>query len=189
MALETTSEPLVPSTAPVSSLFPQVLVKHLYLLGCVLAVAASCVPGPDFCGPSKGVVSRILDGDTIELETGEIIRYLLVDTPEISHNSSEVAECFADEAKQFNEDLVAGQTVTLAYATECTDRFGRTLAYVSVAGREVNALLVERGFACVLYIPPNGSDRRSEFETLESLAKQEGRGLWGPACENENNPC
>lgn len=163
--------------------------KNLFLLGCALALTANCVPSADRCGPSEGVVVRVLDGDTIELESGVTIRYLMVDTPEISHNSSEVAECFSGEAKQFNEDLVAGQTVTLDYDTECTDRFGRTLAYVSLDDREINSLLVERGFACVLYIPPNGGDRRSEFETLESLAKQAGRGLWGPACENESTPC
>ncbi|MCP4446172.1 MAG: thermonuclease family protein [Myxococcales bacterium] len=110
----------------------------------------------------------------------------MVDTPEISHNSSEVAECYADEAKQFNEDLVAGQTISLVYDTECTDDYERLLAYVSIGDREINSLLVERGFACVLHIPPNGADRASEFETLESLAEEQGRGLWG-ACESK--PC
>ena len=149
-------------------------------------MTASCIPNDDSCGPSEGVVARVLDGDTIELESGEKIRYLMVDTPEISHNSSEVAECFADEAKQFNEDLVAGQTVSLVYDIECTDRYDRLLAYVSIGDREINALLVERGFACVLHIPPNGADRKTEFQTLENLAKQDNRGLWG-ACES--NPC
>lgn len=159
------------------------------LLGIALSLMASCVPGPDRCGPSEGVVVRVRDGDTIELDTGDVIRYLMIDTPEIGSGAGDPGECFAAEAKQANEDLVAGQRVTLAYDTECTDRFGRTLAYVSVNDREINSLLVERGFACVLYIPPNGEERRSEFESLESLAKQEGRGLWGPACENESTPC
>ncbi len=129
---------------------------------------------------------RVLDGDTIDLESGERIRYLMVDTPEISHSAEEVAECFAEEAKQFNTDLVAGQTVSLAYDTECTDRFDRLLAYVSVGDREVNTLLVERGFACVLHIPPNGVDRKDEFESLESQAMQQNKGLW-ESCES--TPC
>lgn len=160
--------------------------KTFLTLGVALSMAAGCIPNADRCGPSEGVVARVLDGDTIELESGEKIRYLMVDTPEISHNSSEVAECFSDEAKQFNEDLVAGQTVSLAYDVECTDRFERLLAYVSIGDREINTLLVERGFACVLHIPPNGESRRTEFQTLENLAKQDDRGLWG-ACES--NPC
>lgn len=149
-------------------------------------MCTNCVPNADRCGPSEGTVARVLDGDTIELESGETIRYLMIDTPEISHNSSEVAECYADEAKQANEDLVAGQTVNLDYDTECTDRFGRLLAYVSVGDREINSLLVERGYACVLHIPPNGADRKTEFQTLESLAKADEKGLWGTC---ESNPC
>ena len=57
---------------------------------------------------------------------------------------------------------------------------------MTVGGREVNSLLVERGFGCVLYIPPNGEDRRDEFESLESPARAESRGLWGACPEN---PC
>lgn len=147
---------------------------------------ASCVPNDQRCGPSEGVVARVLDGDTIDLESGERVRYLMVDTPEISHSAGEIAECFADEAKQFNTDLVAGQTVSLTYDIECTDRFGRLLAYVFVGDREVNTLLVERGFACVLHIPPNGTDRNDEFESLENQAMQQNKGLW-ESCES--TPC
>ena len=42
--------------------------------------------------------------------------------------------------------------------------YGRSLAYVSVDGLDVNALMVERGYACVLYIPPDGDDRADEFK-------------------------
>ncbi len=159
---------------------------RLLTLLAALPLAASCTSGADRCGPSEGVVSHVRDGDTIELESGEVIRYLMVDTPEVAHNSSEVSECFGDEAKQFNEDLVAGQTITLEYDTECTDKYDRLLAYVYIGDREINSLLVERGFACVLHIPPNGADRNTEFQTLESLAEQDERGLWG-VCES--NPC
>ena len=81
----------------------------------------------------------------------------------------------------FNTDLVLGKQVTIEYDVECEDRFGRTLAYVSVGGQEVNSLLVERGFGCVLHIPPNGDDRADEFDGLEDAAKAANRGLWG-AC-------
>ena len=124
----------------------------------------------------------MVDGDTIELESGEKIRYLMIDTPE----STTEIECYGEEAKEFNASLVEGKEVQLEYDVECEDRFGRTLAYVTVDDREVNSLLVERGFACMLYIPPNGEDRVSEFESLEAVAESENRGLWG-ACEV--NPC
>jgi micrococcal nuclease len=81
---------------------------------------------------------------------------------------------------------VAGRRVQLAYDVECEDRYGRLLAYVTVDGREVNTLLVERGFACVLHIPPNGNDRADEFQALQSAARSVGRGLWGYCSER---PC
>jgi micrococcal nuclease len=82
---------------------------------------------------------------------------------------------------QFNTDLVLNKTVTIDYDVECTDRFARTLAYVSVGGQEVNKLLLERGYACLLHIPPNGDDRVAEYKALEDAAKSANRGLWG-AC-------
>ena len=135
------------------------------------------------CGPgSRGVVTQVIDGDTIELASGERLRYLLVDTPE---NTSEV-ECYGPEATQFNADLVEGEEVELSYDQECADDYGRVLAYVSIGDREINSLLVERGFGCALYIPPNGEERRDEFESLQARARADRRGLWGACPEN---PC
>jgi micrococcal nuclease len=128
------------------------------------------------CGATEAVVARIIDGDTIELDTGERIRYLMVNTPETTGGKN---ECFGQNAVTFNTDLVLGKTVQLEYDAQCQDMFGRTLAYVTVDGMEVNTLLVERGFACVLHIPPNGDDRADEFEALEDAAKAANRGLWG----------
>jgi micrococcal nuclease len=143
---------------------------------CLVALAAGCGGGSP-CGPTSGHVARVVDGDTIELESGEKIRYLMIDTPE----STTETECFGENAKQFNTDLVADKDIELAYDVECEDRFGRLLAYVTVGGVEVNTLMVERGFACVLHIPPNGDDREDEFDALEAAAKAANRGLWG-AC-------
>ena len=136
--------------------------------------AAGCGTGGR-CGPEKGVVDQVLDGDTIQLRSGERIRYLMVDAPE----TSGTPECYGPEARDFNRQLVVEREVTLRYDQECEDRFGRLLAYVSVDGREVNTTLVQRGYACVLHIPPNGDDRAEELKALEDAAKAESRGLWG----------
>ena len=138
-------------------------------------LAACSAPGSD-CGPSEGVVQRIVDGDTIELETGVTIRYLMINTPETTQGH---ADCFGQQAVQFNRDLVEGKTVQLRYDVECEDRFDRTLAYVSVGGQEVNKLMLERGYACLLHISPNGDDRLDEYKAIESAAKASNRGLWG----------
>ncbi|WP_346016995.1 thermonuclease family protein [Pseudenhygromyxa sp. WMMC2535] len=131
------------------------------------------------CGPSEGVVEWVIDGDTVVLESGERIRYLLIDTTEITNGKD---ECWGQEAKEYNSELVLGQTVSLEYDVECADQYGRLLAYISVQGYEVNRLLVENGYACVLRIPPNGADHFAEYQNLENAARQDGIGMWG-ACD------
>lgn len=149
--------------------------NRLVVIGLVAQGVAACSDGSE-CGPSEGVVERIIDGDTIALQSGVTIRYLMVNTPETTGGKN---DCFGAQAVAFNRDLVEGKTVELRYDVECEDRFGRTLAYVSVAGQEVNKLLLERGYACLLHIAPNGDDRLDEYKAIEAEAKAADRGLWG----------
>jgi micrococcal nuclease len=142
------------------------------------AVTACGAPGAA-CGPSEATVERVIDGDTIVLPGGVTIRYLLVNAPETTNGH---ADCYGANASQFNTDLVLGKTVQLTYDLGCQDRFGRTLAYVTVDGQDVNRLLIERGYACVLHIPPDGDARADELTALEAAAKAARRGLWG-ACD------
>jgi micrococcal nuclease len=127
----------------------------------------------------------VIDGDTIVTTAGEKVRYLLVDAPEITDGHS---DCYGSNAKQLNSDLVLGKSIALTYDVTRTDAYGRTLAYVTVDDLDVNALLVERGAACVLFIPPDGGDRRAAYEALQADAKFHHRGIWGscdplpPAC-------
>ena len=112
------------------------------------------------------------------LESGDRIRYILVDTPEITNGKN---DCYGDEARDFNHMLVTGRDVVLTYDDECRDTYGRLLAYVSVGETEVNRTLLEDGYACVLHISPNGDDRVAEYQQLEDMAKTSGVGMWS-AC-------
>lgn len=143
------------------------------------ATVACGEAGDDRCGPRQAVVARVIDGDTVELDDGQRVRYLLIDTPESTQGKN---DCYGHEASDFNRQLVEGRTVSLSYDEVCTDDYDRLLAYVSLDGRDVNALMVERGFACVLQIPPNGQSRIDAFEDLEYAAQQGMVGLWG-ACD------
>lgn len=147
-------------------------IAALVLVGC------SGGGGGSACGPSSAVVMRVIDGDTVELDDGDKVRYLLINAPETTNGHD---DCFGSNATQFNSDLVLGKEVALAYDSECRDIYGRLLAYVTVDGADVNALEVQRGYACVLYIPPDGKDRHAEFEQYETDAKAAGRGMWS-AC-------
>ncbi len=155
-------------------------VRHACALVLGAALGFACAGADEGrCGPGSAVVARAIDGDTVELETGERVRYLMIDTPEITNGKH---DCYGAEARDFNAGLVEGREISLSYDVECEDDYGRLLAYVEIGDREVNALMVERGFACVLRIPPNGEQRADEFDDLEYEAKTGMVGLWG-ACE------
>jgi len=149
-----------------------------FALAAVTGVAG-CGDRGSACGAREATVERVIDGDTIVLPGDVKIRYLLVNAPETTNGH---ADCYGANAAQFNSDLVLGKTVQLDYDTACQDMFGRTLAYVSVDGQDVNRLLIERGYACVLHIPPDGDARADEFKALEAAARAAKRGLWA-ACD------
>jgi micrococcal nuclease len=135
------------------------------------------------CGPTRALVERVIDGDTIELAGGERVRYVLVDAPEITNGKN---ACFGAEARQLNRELVEGRVVELGYGPRCRDRYERLLATVTIDGLDVNAELVRSGYACVLYIAPDGEDRAEAFRNLERDAQLEGLGLWS---ECDTKPC
>lgn len=133
----------------------------------------------------EGVVTRVVDGDTIKVRVDggeETVRYIGVDTPE-SVKPGVAVECFAKAASHFNEDLVEGERVKLSFDRERRDRYGRLLAYVRLAGPPrtfVNAELVRDGYAKTLAIAPNTTYAK-RFNELADRARAAGRGLWG-AC-------
>jgi len=144
----------------------------------LITLLNSCGGDGDRCGPASATVPRIVDGDTVELEVKTKVRYLMLDTPESTGGAD---DCYGQESTGYNRDLVLDRKVKLKYDVECKDFYDRLLAYVEVDGQEVNTRMVEYGYACALHIPPNGEERRAEFQNLEAAAKAAGRGMWG-AC-------
>lgn len=135
-------------------------------------------------GPAvaQAYVIRAVDGDTIEARIGgrvEDVRYIGVDTPETVKPDTPV-QCFGPQASAFNHRLVEGRAVRLVFGVERRDVYGRLLAYVYLGHRFVNAMLVRRGLARSLTIPPNNRFAPL-FRRLELRAARDGRGLWG-AC-------
>lgn len=137
---------------------------------------------PEPKGSTTAYVTRVVDGDTIEVLIGgrrEDIRYIGVDTPETVKPNTPV-QCFGPRASKANHHLVEHRKVRLVFGAERRDVYGRLLAYVYLKRRFVNAMLVKKGLARSLTIPPN--DRFAPlFQRLEMNAARAGRGLWG-AC-------
>ena len=128
-------------------------------------------------------MSRVIDGDTIELTTGVKIRYIGINTPETKHPTKPVEE-FGAEAAAANKKLVEGKLVKLEFDIEKKDKYGRVLAYVYVDTIFVNAWLVENGFAQVATYPPNVR-YQDIFIKLEKKARETKKGLWASAKKPE----
>jgi micrococcal nuclease len=96
--------------------------------------------------PQIAKVSRVIDGDTLQLSTGEEVRLIGVDTPETKHPRKSV-EYFGKEASAFTKHLVEGREVRLEFDVQRRDKYKRTLAYVYIGERMLNAELLGQGYA------------------------------------------
>lgn len=121
-------------------------------------------------------VTRVIDGDTIEIESGQKVRYIGIDTPEIVDPKKPV-QCFGKEASNKNKELVEGKQVRLEKDVSETDKFGRLLRYVYVDNIFVNDYLVRQGFAHVSTFPPDVK-YQAQFLQAEKEARKNSRGLW-----------
>jgi micrococcal nuclease len=149
-----------------------------FLLVVLFAVllATACGTGGD---SSAATVSRVLDGDTVELEGGKRVRLLQIDTPELREG-----ECYAGRSRLALEALAPpGTEVRLEAdpALDETDRYGRLLRYVFVGDENVNLELVAHGAAGVYFFEGRRGRYADELVTAGEAARSGGRGLWG-AC-------
>ena len=136
-------------------------------------------------------VVKVVDGDTIVLDSGKTLRYIGIDTPEVSQGK----ECFADEATARNKELVLGKEVRLEKDVSETDRYGRLLRYVYVdphsqdttvrQGIFVNENLVYEGYATAATYPPDVA-YSDLFRQAEKDAREKNRGLWSK-CANDSS--
>ncbi len=110
---------------------------HLAGLGVVAVLAG---PACAFAAPI-----RVIDGDTLTLGA-ERVRIANIDAPETGGKARCLAERrLADIATQTLRSLTASGKVELR--REGRDRYGRTLARVSVGGVDVGEELIRRGVA------------------------------------------
>lgn len=129
-------------------------------------------------------VLKVIDGDTITLEGGVVLRYIGIDTPETKDPRTSV-QCFGEKASEENKRLVEGKMVRLEKDISETDRYGRLLRYVYVddpstdSGQAifVNDYLVKEGFAHASSYPPDVK-YQSLFTLSEAEARTAGKGLW-----------
>lgn len=123
------------------------------------------------------IVTRVVDGDTIDVEGGERVRLQDIDTPERGE------ECYSEATNRLKE-LVDGKLVVLERRGEDRDVYDRLLRYVFVDDVMVNLILVREGYAN-LFLIDKDSPYYQQFIEAEQAAKAEQGCVWKP---RQNTP-
>ena len=118
----------------------------------------------------KTIVSHVVDGDTIQISTGEKVRLIGINTPE-------VGEPCSSEATEGLKEIVLGKEVILKSDIEDKDQYGRLLRYVYVDDLFVNMEMVRLGFGHKYEYGVN-IEYSDVFEEAENEAKQNEGCLW-----------
>lgn len=164
----------------------------LLLLGCVVLAPAGAlaqVPGirvPPDMRYGACVVVRVIDGDTIDCASGERLRLLLIDAPEMEQTP---------HGEQARAALLAlapvGTTTNIELDVQEQDRYGRILGYLYLSdGRMVNEELARLGYAVASAYPPNVK-HLDRIRSAVTAARQSERGLWATTafrCRHSTGP-
>ena len=132
-------------------------------------------------------VKQVVDGDTIILESGERLRLLGLNTPEVNHPKKPV-EPFGKEAADFTRRMVEGKLVRLEFDPHVSkkDKYSRIFAYVFLQdGTFLNAEIIRLGYGFVIISNPP-LKYEFEFVQLELNARKDRMGLWAlPTAEKQ----
>lgn len=139
------------------------------MIAVFLAAAWSNLTG-NIISEEKFSVAKVIDGDTIRLSTGEKVRFLNIDTPEIG-------QYLQKEATARMKELIGNSSVTLESDITNRDRYGRLLRYVYENGTMLNLIMVREGYARAYFIPPDDKHLK-EIQEAEAYARSRNLGIW-----------
>lgn len=125
---------------------------------------------------ASAVVSKVVDGDTITFNTGEKVRLLQIDTPELASS-----ECYGAQARAALISLLNTKSVITLRddpKLDKVDRYGRSLRYVFVGKTNINLKMVEIGAAAPYFYRGERGLYSTQFLKAAEKAKQSQRGLW-----------
>ena len=126
-----------------------------------------------------GIVSEVVDGDTVMLADGTEIRLVGLQAPKLALGRRSFRDWpLADESRDRLSELVLGRRVALAYGGRRIDRHSRALAHlIRDDGLWVQSAMLESGMARVYSFADNRT-AVAEMLAVERTARAAGRGLW-----------
>ena len=122
--------------------------------------------------PASAMVVKVYDGDTLTLQTGDRVRLRWVNTPELRP-----MEAYGEEAGQFARKLCLNKQVELLYGSVIRDGYGRLIAGVKVADKNLSEELLEHGLGHLFVIPPDDTDL-TRLVAAQDPARAAKRGIW-----------
>lgn len=166
----------------------QVLLVLVFIVTFFLGKELTAVPkadepsSPDVSAagdqPVDALVVRVVDGDTFEIEGGERVRLIGIDTPETVKPNVSV-ECFGKQSSERLKHLIEGKMVRLERDRTDRDRYARLLRYAYLGDVLINEALVREGYAeSVAYKPDTA--KQALLDRAEEAARDEKIGRWNP---------
>ena len=132
--------------------------------------------------PEKVLVTKVIDGDTIEVQypnkTKKKVRFIGVDTPETKHPTKDV-EFYGKEAYSFTKSVLENKTIVMKKEKGLQDRYGRELRHIYLPETYIflNEYLVEQGYGKASFYHPN-TKYKEHFTKLEKEAREAKKGMW-----------
>lgn len=126
-------------------------------------------------GFANSGISYIYDGDTLTLRSGEKVRLVQIDTPELSP-----AECYGIQARDLLRKMVGTSTIQLRKepASPNKDSNRRLLRYVIVGSKNLNLELVKQGAAAPWFYQGERGKYANQLLRAAQLAQKNKVGLW-----------
>ena len=116
------------------------------------------------------ICTTIIDGDTFKLETGEKVRLIGIDAPELSQPGGK-------ESREYLAHLVLHRNITLEKGYQNRDKYNRLLRFVYIDNLCINEEMIRQGYAEARYLPSN-DPLREHYIQLEIEAEITKAGLW-----------
>lgn len=131
-------------------------------------------------------VDSIIDGDTIKLTSGQSVRLLQIDTPEMRGS-----ECYSLESSQALAKLLAKKG-TLKLTTDSSldqvDRYGRLLRYLFIGKSNINLKMVEIGAATPYFYQNKLGKYSKKLLSAAQTAQAKKLGLWAACPSTKLDP-
>lgn len=134
--------------------------------------------------PRPPRVARVIDGDTLELDSGATVRLVQIDAPERK------GECYGRKAGTVLRQLLPhGSKVRVVRDPKLdnVDRYGRLLRYIFTGKTNINLALVQRGAASVWFFEGDRGRYAAKLLAAAESARADGKGAWG-ACRATLDP-